>query len=239
MIGFPKTVAVSGTMVAAFVLTAAPSGFGAESTKERNEPAQKAESIENTMHHGDHKMILDMEGMVMNFNDDELPRDCAELRSEQAIVVRAGTEYAARGMTYGFDQHEWVVKPCTKLTVTLINEDTVRHQWMVHGLPRYLYRGGMFHLEAGGGFSKTASFIVPSDDKTYLVHCDISHHMEKGLKGQLKVGRGAGDLPSVPGISGPRNPDVYQRDLGWSGVLMLAIAAIVGVSIGFSGFGRL
>ena len=53
---------------------------------------------------------------------------------------------------------------------------------MVHGLPRYLYPGGMFHLEANGGDSQTGTFIVPSDARTYLVHCDLPQHMEKGMK---------------------------------------------------------
>ncbi len=62
----------------------------------------------------------------------------------------------------------------------------------------------MFHLEAEGGHEKTGTFIVPGGDATYLVHCDMAQHTEKGLKAQLKVGRGAGDLPSIPGITPPR-----------------------------------
>ena len=80
---------------------------------------------------------------------------------------------------------------------------------MVHGLPRYLYPQGMFHLEASGGKSKTGTLILPSDKETYLAHCDISQHMEKGLKGQVIVGDGNGVLPSIPGISGARFPDEY------------------------------
>ena len=73
---------------------------------------------------------------------------------------------------------------------------------MVHGLPKYIYDQGMFHLEAAGGSRKSGSIIVPSDNKTYLIHCDIAQHMEKGMKAQLVVGKGSGDLPSIPGISG-------------------------------------
>ena len=88
--------------------------------------------------------------------------------------------------------------------MTLINEDSVRHQWMVHGLPKYLYPQGMFHLETGGKTTRDGIFIVPSDDATYLAHCDIAQHMEKGLKAQIVVGRGAGNLSSVPGITSGR-----------------------------------
>jgi len=154
-------------------------------------------------------MMMDAEGMVMNSNTDELPKDCAEISEDVEITVKTGTEYAAEfnGTIFGFDQHEWQVKPCTRLTVTFINEDDVRHQWMVHNLPSYLYPQGMFHMEVNGGYQKTGTFIVPSSDKTYLVHCDIAQHMEKGMKAQLKVGKGSGDLPSIPGITGARYPD--------------------------------
>jgi plastocyanin len=160
-------------------------------------------------HHHDHAMTLDRDGMVMNTNTDTLPRDCPEISRDVEIEVRVGRDYAHRGLTFGFNQHEWRVPPCSRLTVTLVNEDEVRHQWMVHGLPRYLYPQGMFHLEANGGKRKTGTFIVPSDDATYLAHCDISQHMEQGLKGQVVVGGGSGTLPSIPGISRQRYPDRY------------------------------
>ena len=152
-------------------------------------------------------MTLDVEGMVMNANSDNLPKDCSKISEDVAITVSAGTKYAAEfnGTTFGFSQHQWKVKPCSRITVTFKNEDDVRHQWMVHNLPSYLYPQGMYHMEANGGFEKTGTFIVPSADKTYLVHCDLSQHMEKGMKAQLIVGNGSGNLPSIPGITGPRS----------------------------------
>ena len=89
-------------------------------------------------------------GMVMNANATELPRDCARLAGDVEFTVRVGKSYASGfpGMVFGMDQHEYRVPPCSRVTITLVNEDEVRHQWMMHGLPRYLYPGGMFHLEA-------------------------------------------------------------------------------------------
>ena len=81
---------------------------------------------------------------------------------------------------------------------------------MLHGLPKYLYPQGMFHMELNGRGQTTGSFIVPSDDRTYLVHCDIPQHTEKGMKAQLKVGKGSGNLDSVPGVSGDPYPDNYR-----------------------------
>jgi plastocyanin len=104
-------------------------------------------------------------------------------------------------MIFGMSQHEVNVEPCSRIEITFVNEDEVRHQWMVHGLPKYLYPAGMFHIEANGGYSMKGTFIVPSDDHTYLVHCDMAQHMEKGMRGQLVVGKGSGDLWGVPGVS--------------------------------------
>lgn len=163
--------------------------------------------------HGDSDgggMILDREGMVMNHNTDRLPEDCGAVSEDVSVEVRVGTKHARTGLTFGYSQHQWRVKPCSRVTVTFINEDQIRHQWMVHGLPKYLYPQGMFHLEVNGGFRKTATLIVPSGDLTLLVHCDISHHMEQGLKGQLVVGGGGRDIPGIPGHTAPRYPDSYE-----------------------------
>ena len=155
-------------------------------------------------HHAHHNMTMSRDGMVMHANDNTVPKDCEEVGEALSFEVRVGTKYAEPGYTFGYDRYDFKTGPCAKITVTFINEDAIRHQWMVHGLPKYLYPQGMFHMEANGGKSVTGTFIVPSDDATYLVHCDMAHHMEKGLKAQLVVGRGNGVLPSIPTISGGR-----------------------------------
>jgi len=171
--------------------------------------------------HTHHSMSMDSRGMVMNSNTDRLPRDCNQISRDHEIMVSAGTEYAAEGMIFGLSEHEHIVDPCSRVTVTFVNNDSVRHQWMVHGLPKYLYPGGMFHLEAAGEESRTGTFIVPSDDRTYLVHCDLAQHMEKGMKGQLKVGRGSGDLWSVPTVSREYRREFYLPT-GMPGWMLLA-----------------
>jgi len=97
--------------------------------------------------------------------------------------------------------------------VHFYNDDKVRHQWMMHGLPKYLYPQGMFHLEVSGPGKISGTLILPPGDKTYLVHCDIAQHMEKGMKAELKVGKGDGDLPSIPGLTAPVVPDDYEGTL--------------------------
>jgi len=141
--------------------------------------------------------------MVMGQNTDTLPGGCDRIAATKEITVHAGHKYAKKfpGRMFAFDVQEYQFEPCTKLTVNFINDDSVRHQWMMHGLPKYLYPKGMFHMEVTGPGKISGTLIFPPGDKTYLVHCDIAQHMEKGMKGQLKIGKGSGDLPSIPGVS--------------------------------------
>ncbi|MFP6817447.1 MAG: hypothetical protein VB949_17530 [Pseudomonadales bacterium] len=185
-------------------------------------------------HHG-HDMMLNVTGMVMNANASELPRGCLKLGRDYEFTVYAGVEFAGRhpGTVFGMSRYEYEVEPCSRVTVTFINTDAVRHQWMLHGLPRYLYPQGMFHLEAAGGAQQTGTFIVPSDDRTYLVHCDMAQHMENGMKGQLKVGAGSGDLWAVPGVSADFYPDSYlpAGSVRWIFAALLAgICVVIGLA---------
>ena len=167
------------------------------------------------MDHGDGHLMDMAGGMVMGQNADTLPGGCDRISETREITVHAGHKYAEKfpGRMYAFDTQEFNFKPCTKLTVHFVNEDNIRHQWMMHGLPKYLYPKGMFHLEASGPSKISGTLILPPGDKTYLVHCDIAQHMEKGMKAQLKVGKGDGDLPSIPGVTAYVVADDYKATL--------------------------
>jgi plastocyanin len=184
--------------------------------------------VDHSGHHA-HHMQVEGSGAVMNENRDRLPRDCSEISRDYAITVHAGRAYASDtpGQVFGMSQHEIRVEACSRIELTFVNEDSVRHQWMVHGLPKYLYPAGMFHIEASGGQQKTGTFIVPGDDRTYLVHCDMAQHMEKGMRGQLLVGRGSGDLWGVKGVSGDFFRASYlPPHTGLLAALLLALAFI-------------
>ena len=160
-------------------------------------------------HGGGH--LMDMGGgMVMGQNTDRIPDGCDGIAATKKITVHGGHKYAKifPGRIYAFDVQEYQFEPCTKLTVTFVNDDNIRHQWMMHGLPKYIYPKGMFHLEVTGPGEITGTLILPPGEKTYLVHCDLAQHMEKGMKAQLKTGDGNGDLPSIPGVT----PFVIQDD---------------------------
>ena len=193
-----------------------------------------AQHEQHTQHdqHGDtHQgMQFDSKGMVMNSNVDELPQNCSEISEDVAFTVRAGTDYAVKNAdrVFGFSQYEFRAKPCARVAVTFINEDQVRHQWMLHGLPRYLYAQGMFHLEANAGETVTGTFIVPADDATYLVHCDITQHMEKGMKAQFIVGAGSAQLWSVPSVTGDFNT---ENRMPYGAYLFIGIVALISATL--------
>ena len=184
------------------------------------------------MDHSEHEMTVGTTGVVMNENRDTLPRGCTEVSLDHSFTIYAGREYADQqhGMMFGMSEHEVRVEPCSRVEITFVNEDGIRHQWMVHGLPKYLYPAGMFHIEAMGEQTQKGVFIVPPEDKTYLIHCDMAQHMEKGMRGQLVVGKGSGDLWSVPGIS-----DDYYRFSYLSGrtVYFAVIFALAGFVAAF------
>jgi len=180
------------------------------------------------MDHGG--MIMDDKGMIMNANSDRLPRDCQKISETVEITIHAGQKYALKfnGKMFAFDQQQWDVKPCAKLNITFINDDQIRHQLMIHGLPGYLYPEGMFHLELYGAGELKASLILPSQKKTYLVHCELPQHAEKGMKGQLKVDGGDGDLPSIPGVSAPIKADVYPVEWSHAALGLLLFCLLLG-----------
>lgn len=181
-----------------------------------------------TMNHD--RMYMDEKSMIMNANENNLPKDCPKISENVNLTIRAGHKHATKffGKMFAFDQQEWNVKPCAKINITFINDDQVRHQLMIHGLPGYLYPHGMFHLELYGQGQLTASLIVPSMKKTYLVHCEIPQHMEKGMKAQLKVDGGDVDIPSIPGISAAVRQDSYS--VRWMGAtwIILFTCVVVG-----------
>lgn len=173
-------------------------------------------------------MSMDETGMIMNANPDKLPKDCKEVSEDVHFTVHAGRKYAEKfnGKMFTYDQQEWNVKGCTRIKFTLVNDDEVRHQLMIHGLPGYLYPKGMFTIEINGKGKKEASLIVPTNPKTYLVHCDIAQHTEQGMKGQLKVAGGDVDIPSIPGLTPDVTPDVYP--ILWNnGTWMLLLLSVV------------
>jgi len=179
---------------------------------------------------------MDMDGMVMNENKDRLPFGCKEIAADVHFTVHAGRKYARQfnGKMFAYDQQEWNVKPCSRVTIKFVNDDHIRHQFMIHGLLPYLYPPtGMFHIEVSGPGTKTASFIVSSEPTTHLVHCELAQHTEHGMKAQLKVGDGDGDLSSIPGLTAAETPDYYPIDWTMDRLAILGGTGLFGLLLIF------
>lgn len=191
--------------------------------------AQEIEDHSMLMDHGGGHLMDMGGGMVMGQNTDTLPDGCDKIAADEEVTVHAGHKYAEKfpGRMFAFDKQEYNYEPCTRLTIHFVNEDNIRHQWMMHGLPKYLYPKGMFHLEVTGPGKISGTLILPPGDKTYLVHCDIAQHMEKGMKGQLKTGKGSGDLPSIPGVTDLAVADDYTTSVKYEAPAATAAQAEV------------
>ena len=192
----------------------------------------------STMNHD--RMVMNDQGMVMNANPDNLPRDCKKISEDLDITIHAGHQHAKKfyGKMFAFDQQQWDVQPCARINITFINDDDIRHQLMIHGLPGYLYPGGMFHLELYGKGELKASLIMPRKKKTYLVHCELPQHMEKGMKAQLKVDGGDADLPSIPGLTDPVRVDSYTADWTRTTWLSLLFSVLAGLALPYFALSR-
>lgn len=170
---------------------------------------------------------------VMGQNTDQLPSGCESISGTENITVEAGTEEAEQfpSKMYTYSDRQLQFEPCTKLKVTFINNDSIRHQWMVHGLPKETYGMGMFMLEVTGPGKDTGTFILPPEDESLLIHCGVSQHMQKGMKAQLTVGDGDGDIPNVPGHTGEINGYEYPQESA------VPMGAVVGILMLFLGGG--
>ncbi len=153
-------------------------------------------------------------GMVMNENTDTLPSGCEEINGWENITIQAGRDYAEQfnGKVFTYDNRSLSFQQCQKVTVTFVNNDSVRHQWMVHGLPRNIYDGGMFTIEVTGPGQDTGTFILPAASETLKVHCGVPQHEQKGMKAQLKVDGGDGNIANVPGITDGFDEYTYPRE---------------------------
>jgi len=126
-------------------------------------------------------------GSVVNANPDSLPPGCEAVRGERRLTVDAGREYAADGDAFGYDLDSVTAPACTRLVVTLVNHDDVRHQWVVDGLPTDTYPGGYVAIEAADRGSVTAAFVTPSEPGTYEGLSTLPQHEQNGMRLPLVV----------------------------------------------------
>ena len=69
----------------------------------------------------------------------------------------------------------------------------------------------------------------------------MAQHMEKGLKAQLVVGSGNGNLFSIPGVSGAMRPNARDKESNvWNEAMLyfLGTSALGAVIVAFTGIGK-
>lgn len=154
-------------------------------------------------------MSMDMEmrngGMVVNENINELPPGCREVSGNESVYVEAGTEFASPGNAYEYTSDQYSFDTCERVTVEFVNRDEVRHQWMLHGLPKETYPMGMFNIEADGGETVKGTFITPSEKQEMNLHCSLPQHEQKGMHGTVTIGQeetGSGNSGLIRWLTG-------------------------------------
>ncbi len=166
---------------------------------------------------------------VVNENTDNLPPGCDSISEELEFTVRGGKDFASDmpGVVFTFDNRSFDLPACARVTVTFVNEDDVRHQFMPHGV----WPDGTFLIEVDGPGQDTGTFITSANPGSVMVHCGVSQHQQKGMKAQILVAGGTGNIPNIPGVAGLPAEDDGQEEhspttTAWIVVLLLAVAAL-------------
>lgn len=96
---------------------------------------------------------------------------------------------------FQFTPKSWEVPAGSEVTLTLTNNGTVEHEWVLFekgyevSMPfddndeGHIYWEG----EVEAGESETFTFTAPSDPGTYQIVCGIPGHIESGMTGTLTV----------------------------------------------------
>lgn len=167
------------------------------------------------------------ETAVFGENDDRLPPGCTEIAGESEVSVTA----VSAGIGYPLFEYRPAtveVGSCERVTVTFASDTRIRHQWIVRGLPRDTYPDGYFGIEVDGAAEETASFVTPADPRTLPVESTVGSQSESGLRGQLKVDGGDGDVEGAPGVT---QHGWSMEDGGSDGVLSL-LPVVLGFLVG-------
>lgn len=165
---------------------------------------------------------------VVNENTDDLPPGCDSISEELELTVRGGKDFASdmAGVVFTFDNRSFDMPACARVTVTFVNEDDVRHQFMPHGV----WPDGTFLIEVDGPGEDTGTFITSANPGSVMVHCGVSQHQQKGMKAQILVAGGTGNIPNIPGVAGLPPEDGQEEHSpttsAWIAVVLVALAML-------------
>lgn len=172
--------------------------------------------------------------VVMNANPDRLPPGCDAVQREAAVTIRGGREPAASfpDKTFTYSRRVLDYPGCTRLKVTFVNHDAIRHQWMMHGLPPETYDGGTFNIEVPAEGQETGTLILPAEPTTLMVHCGLPQHMQKGMKAAIRVAGGMGLPPNIPGETGQWGTPGHEREaIAWWRLGIALAGLLIGLAV--------
>lgn len=165
---------------------------------------------------------------TFNENSEAAPPGCEAVEGEDEVSVAAVSGGAGYPL-YEYSPTVIETEACTRLSVTFESSTRVRHQFVVEGLPEEVYTDGYFGIEADSGAEETATFVTPAEDTTLAFESKVGKQPDSGLRGQIVVGEGNGDVDGVPGVT----KDDWNDD-GGSLPTAEAAAAVLGIVAGLS-----
>ncbi len=105
----------------------------------------------------------------------------------------AGSTSITSTMTdFKFDPTTWTVPAGKEITLKLVNNGSVEHDWVLMSKPvtppaAQNSPDQLFATQANAGETKTVTFTAPSAPGEYEVICTIPGHLEAGMSGKLVV----------------------------------------------------
>jgi plastocyanin len=105
----------------------------------------------------------------------------------------SGTSIQAKMTDFAFSPNQWQVPAGKTITLTLTNNGSVEHSWVLMKSPVTPPFGEkdqsniIFSTKVAAGATSTVTFTAPSAPGEYEVICDIPGHLEAGMDGKLVV----------------------------------------------------
>jgi uncharacterized cupredoxin-like copper-binding protein len=114
--------------------------------------------------------------------------------NDQPSGTGAGdTELSVVATEFAFDPNQWTVPAGEEITLELVNEGSVEHEWVIIEQGTEIASTAEFEedmvvweMEADAGETETDSFPAPEAGR-YQIVCAIDGHLDAGMEGSLEV----------------------------------------------------
>lgn len=105
------------------------------------------------------------------------------------------TEITVTTTDFHFTPEEWTVPAGKEITLTIINNGTTEHEWVIIKQGETVTQPFddddedkvYWEMEAGQGLTVTEKFTAPTEPGEYTIVCGLPTHIEEGMQGLLIV----------------------------------------------------